>query len=260
MTPSLIATLIIAVVVALVIIAFIAQSIENNRKERHLQALALQAQTRQARSILTDVPHHYLPGELRKLLYAYLAGRYKEILALEPNNLNASSQLQTFEDLMKESAPPAETTQQAFSDHLSAQAARHRLKQLVDLIIEMNNQGLLDRTGAQNYINQGKTSYKLLSTDINLLTAKKIESSGNPTLALTHYLNCRASLKTLNTQNQLDNKIQKIEETIKELQLFAKTEAADKDHAIQAQAQQDDAWNELTDSDSHWKIKQEYEK
>lgn len=258
MSPGAIVSLIIAGIVLMVMAALIAQNIENARQERHRRVLAMQDRARIAWDILSNLPPPYLPADLRQFLLGYLSACYREIVALEPAQQAAQSQLKNIDELMQQPyKSQLDSSQPVLTDHLSGQAARSRIKALVDLFIAIHQDGKLEKPQAQRYIAQGKALYQVASTDLNLITAREVEASDNPKLALAHYGNCLRKLEALNSQGQLELRVQSLRNKVESLRERVRT-TTDTDAEASEQEQREKEWNQY-DDDGNWKIKQEYE-
>lgn len=252
-----IVALIITGIVVMVVVAFIAQAAENARQERHRRVLILLDYTRQLWTAL-GIPPQYLTQPLRQLMLNELRRCYREVLALEAKNAVAKGQLRNLDQFIEQPFEPlVDTLKPAFNDHMSGQKIRSDLKSLVNLLVQLHNDGLLDKSLAQQHINTGKALYSLASIDLSLLTAREMEHSDNPRAAHAHYSTSLKNLNKINPYLPVPTRIAHIQNKLEGLKSAALEQRAARS-GQQAEDQQE--WDELMKSEqSDWKIKQDYE-
>ena len=258
MGPDNIVALIIAGVVAMVAVAFFVQTMENARQERHRRVLALQDHTRHLWNSM-GIPANYMTAPLRQFLLAELKRCYLEILALEPRHSAATGQLKNLEEVTQQPFDSLiDSIKPAFNDHMSGQKIRTDVKQLVNHMVQLHNDGLLDKSAAQQQINTGKALFTLASIDLSLLTAREMEHSNNPKAALTHYANCLKHLEKAHPYLNIPSRIAQVRNKVETLRNDAKMQQSGAEQ--RQQADEKEQWAEMMKSDqADWKIKQDYE-
>lgn len=258
MNAGTIAALIIIGIIVMVLVAFVAQSMENARQERHRRVLALTDHARQLWNSLHGIPATYLLPELRLFLIDELIRCYQQILALEPRHAQAGGQLKQLNELKQQPwERQVDTLTPAFTDHVSGQQIRTELKQLVNHIVRLHTDGLVDKALAQQQINLGKALFSLVSVDIGLLTAREMEHGDNSKAALAHYSSCLKHLEKLDPLLQIASRVAYVRNKVESLRATV-TDAIKQD----AQKREDDEqeWQKFVGSEqADWKIKQDYE-
>lgn len=257
MSPAVIVTLIVVGVVVMVGAAFIAQSIENARKARQRKIAVYNERSRKLSSILTDIPANYLTADLHQFLVSLIKKNCTAILALEAKHAYANQQIQQLEQLKQQPhSGDLDSLKAPFNDMITGQGIRARIKDLVNLIVAMNKDGLLDKATAVKFVNQGKTVFQLVSVDITLITARAAEKGDkNIKAAAAHYSSCLKKLTEINSNNQFNKRISHVKGHLQQAQ--EKIKVLNSQLAAQADSN-DDEWDKF-DNDKDWQIKQDYE-
>lgn len=255
MSPATIVTLIVVGIVVMVGAAFVAQSMENARKARALKIKVINERIRRISSMLSDIPHQYMTADLRQFLLTMLKRSCHEILQLDSRHAGAGALAKKINDLQQQEFKSAlDSLKPPFSDTISGQGLRARIKDLVNTIVAMNKEGSLDKGAAIKYSNQGKMMFELISIDIALITARNAEQSKKTKLAIAHYGSCLKKLKRINSQNLFNKRIQHLTNKLKQLnEKLAEAEPSS------AQTKQQDEWSKFEEQQNDWKIKQDYE-
>ncbi|WP_210398209.1 hypothetical protein [Motiliproteus sediminis] len=258
MDAGTIAALIIVGIVVMVGVAFVAQSLENARQERHRQVLALTDHARQLWNSLHGIPPVYLLPELRQFLIAELTRCYRQILTLEPRHPQANGQLKQLNELAQQPGErQIDTLTPAFTDHVSGQQIRTELKHLVNHIVRLHSDGLVDKAQAQQQINLGKALFSLVSIDIGLLTAREMEHGDNAKAALAHYSTCLKHLEKLDPLLQISSRVSYVRNKVEALRAEVTTSAK---QTAERPEEEEDEWQKFVGSEQEsWKIKQDYE-
>lgn len=259
MSSGSIVVLIIAGIVMMVGVAFLAQTLENNRRERLRRIKALEAHAQRLWNHLSAIPPQYLTASLRQFLLAEIRRCYREVLQLAPSHAQAQSQLKALEKTAAQTSeePPLDSLKPPFEDQLTGRNIRSEIKNLVNHLVQLHQEGLVDASLAQQYTNQGKALYALSGIDISLITARQMERSDNPRAALAHYQSCLKQLQKIHPILNLPKRIENLEQRVESLTEKAKTQAS---REQDDEAAQQDEWDKLVKADQQdWKIKQDYE-
>ncbi|RDE22827.1 hypothetical protein DV711_09660 [Motiliproteus coralliicola] len=256
MSPATIVTLIIVGIVVMVGAAFVAQSMENARKARALKIKVINERIRRISSMLSDIPHNYMTADLRQFMLTLLKRNCHEILELDPRHSSAGALSKKIDELQKQEFKSAlDTLKPPFSDPISGQGLRARIKDLVNTIVAMSKEGSLDKAAAVKYSNQGKMMFELISVDIALISARNAEQNKKTKVAAVHYSNCLKKLKRINTKNLFNKRIQHLTNKLKQL----KQQIAEAEAAAKPQTSEQDEWSKFEEQQNDWKIKQDYE-
>ncbi|MFT6915832.1 MAG: hypothetical protein ACJAWL_002142 [Motiliproteus sp.] len=257
MSTGLIVTLIMSGILVMVGAAIIAQSVENARKQRQLQITVIQQRIRHLSRIINGVPNPYMTATLRQFIIGLLYQSCSAMLALDAKQSAARTQLQQLEALKKKVFPnELDALKPPFDDLITGQEIRNQIKSLVNIIVEMNKDGTLDKPSAVKYVNQGKIMFELISIDIALIGAQNAEKKESTLkVALDSYSNCLRKLLKINTQSEFTQRISYLQSKVQQLKERLKTQR-DKAAALVAAAQPKE--NEL-DPDRDWQMKHDYE-
>ena len=260
MSPALIVTLIIVGIVVMVGAALIAQSLENARKEKLRQIAIINERIRHLSAALSDIPNNYMTADLRQFVIDLIRKSCSAIFTFDAKHSGANAQLKKLDELSKQTFPnELDSLQPPFDDPVTGQNIRARLKDLVNILVNLNKDGNLEKSLAVKYVNQGKMMFELISIDLSLLAARHSEKDKNTLkAALINYNSCLKKLQKINTQSQFSHRIghlqaktQQLQEKFK-LQVEEATALAAKNAAMENE-------NRGSDSNEDWKIKQDYE-
>lgn len=257
MSTGLIVTLIMIGILVMVCAAIIAQSVENARKQRQLQITVLQQRTRHLSRALNDIPNPYMTVALRAFIIALLRKSYSAILALDAKKSAAKTQLQQLEELSKQVfTNELDSLKPPFDDLATGQEIRNRIKNLVNIIVEMNKDGALDKPSAVKYVNQGKALFELISVDIILIGVHEAEKNDtNLKVALASYSNCLRQLLKINTQSEFPRRISHLQAKVQQLEGRIKIQREQAAALVAAEQREEHDF----DPDKDWKMKHDYE-
>ena len=257
MSPAVIVTLILVGIVVMVGAAFVAQSVENARKERQRKISIINERIRNLSSMANDIPNNYMTADLRLFMLGLLKQNCQAILEIDARHSIAKSQLQQLEEQIQQPfKSELDALQPPFNDPITAQGIRARIKDLVNTIVAMNKEGSLEKSLAVKYVNQGKMMFELITIDITLLSARRAESEKKTKAAAVHYSNCFKRLKKINTQNQFQRRLNHLSSKLAALKEKLDQEQA----ALQNQKpEEQDEWSKFKAEHDDWKIKQDYE-
>ncbi|MEH6473555.1 MAG: hypothetical protein V7752_20195 [Halopseudomonas sp.] len=257
MSPAWIVTLIIAGIVVMVGAAFIAQSVENARKERLRKISIINERIRHLSGIVSDIPNNYMTADLRLFVIGLLRKNYSAIIALDARHSSAKVQLQQLEEQAKQPfTSELDSLKAPFNDTVTGQGIRARIKDLVNIIVAMNKDGSLDKPTAVKYVNQGKMMFELVTVDITLISARTAEQGDkNIKAAAVHYSSCLKKLLKINSQGQFNKRLNHMKSKLQQLQEKLKAQTAQDSPAPEEQ----DEWSKFKSDNDDWKIKQDYE-
>lgn len=255
MSPALIVTLIVAGIIVMVSAAFIAQSVENARKERLRKITIINERIRNLSGMINDIPNSYMTADLRLFLIGLLKQNCNAILAIEPRHSAASQQLSNLEELGKQPHNnELDSLKAPFNDAITGQGIRARIKDLVNTIVAMNKEGTLNKATAVKYVNQGKMLFQLVSIDIALISARTAEQDdSNVKAAAVHYHSCLKKLVAINSNKLFNKRVAHLQSRLK-----AAKEKLQQAAKVQVNEQKEE-WDQFK-ADNDWQIKQDYER
>lgn len=226
MTPTETGLLIVALVVVMAAVAFTVQTIENQRRERRMRLLILRDQIRRADHLLHTLPGHYITGEIRDLLVAYLQGRWNQVMALE-NNPENQKKLEETEALASQPLPVVEYPEGSMTlhrDRAHAQRTAALLRELYQFLMELKKSHVLPAVTAREVFTQVREAYTRTRIDVEIMEAMDVEQSRGAAPALPRYRTAVGKLQRLNLAQQLDRQIYELNTHIDKLQEIAQRE------------------------------------
>ncbi|MDY6891753.1 MAG: hypothetical protein SVU24_09215 [Pseudomonadota bacterium] len=226
MSPTETGMIIVAVVVVMAMIAFSIQTIEEQRRERHMRLLILKDQIRRADHLLRTLPEHYITREIRDLLVRYIQSRWKRVLELEnsPENQQKLAEMETVaaQPLPVVEHPPGSMT--LHTDRSHAQRTAALLRELFQFLTELQRSGLLPAATTRDVIYQVKEAYTRTRIDVEIMDAIEVEQQKGAAPALPRYRTAAAKLQRLNQTQQLDRQIYELSAHIDKLQAIVERE------------------------------------
>lgn len=260
MSPAVIVTLIIVGIVVMVGAAFIAQSVENARKERLRRIAIINDRIRHLSGTLNDIPNQYMTTDLRQFVIGLIRQSCAALFTLAPNHSGATAQLKKLDELSTQAfANELDSLQPPFEDPVTGQNIRTRIKDLVNILVALNKDGSLEKSLAVKYVNQGKMLFELISVDVSLLAARHSEKDENTfKAALINYSSCLKKIQKINTQSQFTHRIAHLQAKTEQLQQKVKTQV-EKAAALAAEKAVEEEKNTRADSNKDWQIKHDYE-
>ncbi len=212
--------MIVAVVLVMAMIAFVIQSVENQRRERRMRLLLLKDQVRRASHLLYTLPEHYITQEIRDLLVKYLQQRWKGVLELEnsPDNRQKLSELEEFAEQPLPVVEHPAGSMTLHTDRSHAERTAALLRELFQFLSELKAGGMLSGLQASEVIYQVKEAYTRTHIDVELMEAIEVEMGRGAAAALPRYRSAAAKLQSLNQTQQLDRQLYELGTHIDELQ------------------------------------------
>ena len=177
MGPTEIGLMILAGVGILATFAYIAQHIENTRRERQLRLMQLRFDIRRASHLLSSFPDLFLTTEIKKLLLHYLQQKWENIVALE-NNQENQTQLDRIKQRFQEKVEPIphpEGSLTAFPDANSAHQAQGVLREFNKFLSDVEKKGEISKKIRLNFESRIKRAYSRASYDMEIFECLAIE-------------------------------------------------------------------------------------
>lgn len=243
MNPTETGILILGGIVVMAITAFIVQSIENERRERHMRLLRLRDQIRRANHLYHNVPRFYVPQEVYQALLHYMENRWKEIIELEPSANNRAK----LEEIAELRAAPFET--EAYPegaltyapDRETARRLRALLRELAQFFQDAQTSRLFSNTLIQRMVSDIKQGYTRLTIELELMDAKDTEELAGLHVALHQYRSSMLKLQQFNDVHQIDPQIFALSRKIEICQ--AEADRIKSEQEAQRKAEQEEADN-----------------
>lgn len=223
MGPTEVGLLIVAGVAIMAAFAYIAQSIENARRERQLKLMELRSEIRHAHHLLTSFPQLFLTTDIQQLLIRYLLHKSEVMLELEETPEN-QTQLDKVKAMHKTSIEPVlhpEGSLTAFPDMGSAAQAQGLLLEFLKFLMSAEKKGDISKSIREGFEKRARQAHKRIACELEIFEAIAIEGMNGGTTALPKLRNCFFKLDNLNRDHSMDRQLY-------ELRTYVDTLAAEK--------------------------------
>lgn len=207
MGPTEIGLLILGGVSLMAIFAFVAQNIENTRRERQLRIMALKDSVRRAHHLLTSYPPVFMTLEIKKLLGTYLEQKWDAIYALD-NSEESQKQIARAQAIKTEVIEPVPHTPGSltvFPDPMSAQRARSAIEEFSRFLADAERKHEIHSKIRKGYQKQLQIAQTRAKFDADIFEALQIEAIASSEAALPKMRNAFNNLENISKQHNLQN-------------------------------------------------------
>jgi hypothetical protein len=263
MSPVLIISVIVVVLLAVVTYAFVFQTIDNKRKQRQRVITALKQRAGNFAYMISGFPTDFLTKDLTVLVYRCLMDVNEQLAKLDPSDDSHLHALEKYREAMvkaQERTDAGKRVQLASLQQIKD--VRTHLQDLHKFVEKLLQKRQLDGTHAKAYSKQIQKLILQISIDAYLMSAKQAEQNGKARLALHHYILARKMLNRENTDKAYSKHIAQIDLVIQELEkrLLEETKspspfASDAGPAPTASRE----WDEFETQEAGWKKKTIYD-
>ncbi|WGK60396.1 hypothetical protein QAO71_09825 [Halopseudomonas sp. SMJS2] len=201
MSPMLIAALVIGGLAILICIGFINQAVERARLERARKQSELQARWKHCAALAAEVPGQFMTAELKTLLLHIEASLLERLIRLDNKHTAHAEQLKEIRQQLDKGEPRINNAPVVIADEVVAQRTKQLLSDLLRLLDQSRQDGVLDNPGFQRWsqvLNQ-----HLLQTTLTMYqaVANSALQSGKPRVAKLQY---ERAIDFLNKHQQAD--------------------------------------------------------
>lgn len=248
MGPTEIGLLIITGVIVMALFAYVAQNIENNRRERQLRIMQLKKSIRHASHLLLSFPPMYMTTEIQQLLVRYLQQKWEMIIELEDTPENRA-QLDKLTERGKERVEPVpfpEGSLTAFPDANSAAQAQGIVKEFLKFLIEAEQKGEISKAIKQKFESRAQRAFKLSRCELDIFEGIAIEAMNGGSAALPKLKTCFIALDNLNRDHSLDRQVYELRTYVDRLTEEKKEEEARKEAERKAAREEEERMNNMT--------------
>lgn len=201
MSPMLIAALVIGGLAILICIGFINQAVERARLERARAQAELQARWKHCTTLAAELPGQFMSAELKTLLLHIEAALLERLMRLDGKQVNHAEHLKDIRQQLDKGEPRINNTPVVISDEATAQRTKQLLSDLLRLLDQSRQDGVLDDAAFQRWsqiLNQ-----QLLQTTLTMhqAVADTAMHSGKPRVAKLQY---ERAIAFLNKHQQAD--------------------------------------------------------
>ncbi|MCV6590979.1 MAG: hypothetical protein OIF57_18450 [Marinobacterium sp.] len=247
MTPTQIGLIIIVGVVLLAAIAYIAQNIENARKERQLKLMELRFEIRHANHLLSSFPAQFMTTDIQQLLLRYLQAKWEKIIELEESE-DHRQQLERLKERSKEAITPflhPEGVLTAFDSAGNASQAQGILREFMKFLVESERKGDISKQLQLSFESRLKRAYQRTVCELEIFEGLAIEAMSGSTSALPKLRNCFYTLDNLNRDHSLDRQVYEVRTYVDQLIEQKKKEEEEREEERRKAAEEEDWFNKM---------------
>lgn len=248
MSPTQIGILILGGIAVLIVTAYIAQTLEMQRREKRMRLLALKDQIRRADHLLSSLPTFYVTADIRTALIKYMQWRWQQVMELERNPAIAR-ELERLNQLASERFEPGLYPDGALTfsqDRDSARRARALLRELARFMADLQKLNLFSQHTLVTIVRQIKQGYTRLTIELELMDAQQTEAISGPQVALHSYRNALTRLLRFDGAHQIEaqtqalaRKVAQCEQAADKLKQASEQELRESDEAEREKAHRD---------------------
>ena len=245
MSPTQIGILILVGIAILLITAYIAQTLEMQRRARRMRLLALKDQIRRAEHLLSSLPAFYVTPAIRAALIQYMRWRWQQVMELD-RSPSCAQELERLKQLASEQFEPGQYPPGALTytqDRDSARHTRALLRELARFLADLQKADLFTRPALLDMVRQIKQGYTRLTIELEIMDAQQTEAISGPQVALHAYRNALSRLLRFEEAHQIDaqtqalaHKVAQCEQAADKVRLEAEQERLENDRSEHAKA------------------------
>lgn len=245
MSPTQIGILILVGIAVLLVTAYIAQTLEMQRRARRMRLLALKDQIRRADHLLSTLPSFYVTADIRAALIKYMKWRWQQVMELD-RSPSSATELERLNQLAGERFEPGQYPVGALTfsqDRETARRARALLRELARFMADQQKLELFSRNALLEMIRQIKQGYTRLTIELEIMDAQQTESISGPQVALHGYRSALNRLLRFDDAHQIDaqtqalaHKVAQCEQAADRLRLATEQELRESDQAEREKA------------------------
>jgi hypothetical protein len=263
MSPVLIISVIVVVLLTVVTYAFVFQTMDNKRKQRQRVVTALKQRVGNFAYMINGFPADFLTKDLTVLVYRCLMDANEQLAKLDPRDDSHLSALEKYREAMVKAQDRTDAGKRIQLANLQQiKDVRSHLQELHRFVEKLLQKRQLEGAHAKVYSKQIQKLILQVSIDAYLMSAKHAEQNGKTRLALHHYTLARKMLTRENVDKAYSKHIAQIDLVIQELEkrLLEETKnptpiGGDSGPAPTTNRE----WDEFETEDAGWKKKTVYD-
>ncbi len=261
MSTVLIVSLIVVVLLVAVGYAFVFQTMDNKRKQRHRVASALKQRATNFSYMIEGFPEGFLTKDLTVLVYRCLIDVFEQLAKLDVGNEAHLAALEKYRAAMvKAQERDANTQKVKLSSLQQIKEVRTHLQDLHKFVEKLMQKRTLNGSQAKAYSKQIQKLILQVTIDSYLMNAKQAQRNGKERLALHHYTLARKLLVRSNADKAYTKTIAQIDIVVKELEtkIVEQSKAPTANEGSPAPVASKE-WDEYDNVEGGWKKKTMYD-
>ncbi len=212
---------------SLVFVAFMVQTVENNRQERLRQEAILRKRANNLSYMLDYFPTDFLSTDLKVLVCRSLLNVYKRLTQLVSNSHEYRvNMVLIYERLTKEAKREQTAHYQPLENPEQIKEIKSTLGMLSKSIDLLCQEQSITRQQAQNYADQIKALISRATIDSYILSAKQAEEEESLPMAVHYYHSALEQIESQNLMGVYSNHIGSVEDKISELEAMSSSKSA----------------------------------
>jgi len=255
MSPVLIGSLVLGVVVFIIGVAFVNQSMERAKLDKARKIAECVDRAKRYGYLLNGFPPNYVHTQLLSLLANTVASNLVMAAKLSPGNERIEAQLKKAKAQQQhvDSLPAQQPNPAQLHSKEEADEVRRLLDELNRFVVTAAKQGSLSKKDASAHMESLKHQYLKAGLDLATHKAQEAQRNGKLKLAIHQYRLALKELLTHNSDKHYDQLIAQYKATIQQLELKEKERASSEDENLGSE------WDEFGKEEQDWKQKQQYD-
>lgn len=248
MGPTEIGLLIVAGVTLMAAIAYIAQSVEDARRERQLKLMNLRYEIRRANHLLTSFPQLFLTTDIQQLLIRYLQHKWEMMVELEEKPEN-QAQLDKVKAMHKASIDTflhPEGSLTAFPDMGAAAQAQGLLLEFLKFLLDAEKKGDISKTIRESFEKRARQAHSRIACELEIFEALAIEGMNGGTAALPKLRNCFFKLDNINRDHSMDRQLYELRTYVDNLAAEKAAEEKQREEERRINRLEEERYNNMT--------------
>lgn len=258
-----IVTLIIVGLLVLVGSAFVAHTVEQNRREKKRLEVSLNKRLASFQHMLDNFPANFLGSDLKVLICKSMINVYEQLSRIGSSNSQYDNQMTRINQRLQEIAnQPREQSYQPLENAAQINEIKGQLGMLHNFIGQLSGQSAISKEQADAYTKQLQVLLSQTAIDNYVIAARQAESQEKHRLAIHYYQSALDKVKKENLGNEYHEHAMSYQHRIEELRAsnVDTTEHEELDQSDISKSGQDQEWDKFMDTDDDpWKKKSVYD-
>lgn len=239
MTPIETAFIILGVVAALGVAAFVVQTIENQRQRQRELLQGMRNEIRLAEQIYSAIPGILMSESLYRYFSQYLLRKWQQLLQMDNRSQwqqAAKESAQQFKEYTPSAHPEGSLT--LTTSKAQAQTAHLAVRNLLRWLKQQEQSAKINKATVQELSSHANYCLQRLAIDNTLFEAMEYEAAKGPKVAIHQYSNALRLLERVDHRQLADRQMYEVRTHINSLQQIIDTEQPAAAHTEADSAQQ----------------------
>ena len=209
MGPTETGLFILGSIVVMAMAAFLVQSIETARRQRHMRIIHLKDHFRRADHLFKGLPKSFVTPEIMRMLLKYMEQQISKLIEIEQKpeyqqELDRITEL-TNSPFEPEPYPTGQLTH--YQDRNSTRRARAMLRELAQFIKDLQKTHQGNSAILSQMLTDIKQGYTRLTVELEIMDAQETEALAGEHVSLHQYRTAMIRLQQFNNTHKIDPQI-----------------------------------------------------